>query len=354
MITRKDIAEKANVSVSVVSRALNNSGYVDAEKRERILQIAEEMGYHPNPVAMSLMSRRTRQILFYCKELKNAFNIELYEGMLEEAQKQDYMMVINGNLNFQNVRNVMTDGIILPNEVIAQKYLNDIGKNYYLPTVVASYGRHIAFSRAIPRIDCDLWKGAEKILQYLWDRGHQKIAMVTSYDFDNDEARILVWKDFMKYELGDQIERYYFGINSKSLSMDQRVMSFPEEKGRGDIKIPENFFEKGELGAEIFHERKTDATAVLCFNDEMALGFCKRLRQLGYRIPDDISVAAFDGVYSRRYSDKNPTTLALNPKKQGSKCVEVLLDMINGRKFKYVSDIQTNILEGDTVRDIRR
>lgn len=352
IITRKDIAEKAKVSVSVVSRALNNSGYVEAEKRKRILEIAEEMGYHPNPVAMSLMSSRTRQILFYCKDLKNAFNIELYEGMLEAAQKQDYMMVINGKLDFRSIRNIMADGIILPNEVIAAIYLEGAGKNYYLPAVVASYGRQLTFSRALPRVNCDMWKGTEEMLQYLWDRGHQKIAMVTTYDFDNDEARILVWKDFMKYELGDQIKQYYFGINSRSLSMDRRVLDFPEEKG--DIKIPENFFEKGELGAEIFHERQTDATAVLCFNDEMAMGFCKRLRKLGYRIPEDLSVAAFDGVYCRRYSDKSLTTLAMNPRKQGSKCVEVLLDVINGKKFKYVSEIRTGILEGDTVRDIRR
>ncbi len=352
IITRKDIAEKAKVSVSVVSRALNNSGYVEAEKRKRILEIAEEMGYHPNPVAMSLMSSRTRQILFYCKDLKNAFNIELYEGMLEAAQKQDYMMVVNGKLDFRSIRNIMTDGIILPNEVIAAMYLESAGKNYYLPAVVASYGRQLTFSRALPRVNCDMWKGTEEMLQYLWDRGHQKIALVTTYDLDTDEPRILVWKDFMKYELGDQIKQYYFGINSRSLSMDRRVLDFPEEKG--DIQIPENFFEKGELGAEIFHERQTDATAVLCFNDEMALGFCKRLRKLGYRIPEDLSVAAFDGVYCRRYSDKSLTTLAMNPRKQGSKCVEVLLDVINGKKYKYVSEIRTGILEGDTVRDIRR
>ena len=60
MATRKDIAEKAQVSVSVVSRALNNSGYVNAKKREQILQIAEELGYHPNPVAMSLMTQQSR------------------------------------------------------------------------------------------------------------------------------------------------------------------------------------------------------------------------------------------------------------------------------------------------------
>ena len=100
IITRKDIAEKAGVSVSVVSRALNNSGYVEAEKKERILQIAQELGYAPNPVAMSLASRRTRQILFYCKDLKNAFNIEVYEGMMQAAKKRNYMVVFNGDTDF--------------------------------------------------------------------------------------------------------------------------------------------------------------------------------------------------------------------------------------------------------------
>ena len=70
VITRKNIAERAGVSISVVSRALNNSGYVDAEKKRKILQIAKELDYHPNPVAMSLTSQRTKQILFYCRELE--------------------------------------------------------------------------------------------------------------------------------------------------------------------------------------------------------------------------------------------------------------------------------------------
>ena len=63
-ITRKDVAEKAGVSVSVVSRALNNSGYVEKDKKLRILEAARKLGYVPNPVAMSLQQRRTRQIIF--------------------------------------------------------------------------------------------------------------------------------------------------------------------------------------------------------------------------------------------------------------------------------------------------
>ena len=64
-ITRKDIAEMAGVSVSVVSRALNNSGYVEQGKKQKILSLAKQYGYTPHPVAMTLQQVRSRQILFF-------------------------------------------------------------------------------------------------------------------------------------------------------------------------------------------------------------------------------------------------------------------------------------------------
>ncbi len=338
----------------MVSRALNNSGYVEAEKKERILRIAEELGYHPNPVAMSLMQQRTRQVLFYCKDLKNAYNIEMYEGMLETAQKRGYMVVLGGYLDFQEIRNIMIDGLILPSEYMAKLYLEGPGRNYHLPVVTASLGSSITFSRSIPVIKCDLWKGTMKILHYLWQMGHRKIAMVSPYAMSIEHVRQLAWKDVMQYELGDRLESYYFGIDREGLSADSRVLKFQEEKNSQYVNMPESFFEKGELAAEIFRERNCDATAVLCFNDEMAMGFCRRLKKLGFRIPDDVSVAGFDGTYSRRYADQLVTTLALNPRHAGIKCMEVLLDMIDGKKIKYVTNIQLKILEGDTVKAIRR
>ena len=123
MVTRKDIAQKAGVSVSVVSRALNNSGYVDTEKKKKIVEVAEELGYHPNPVAMSLARQKTRQIMFYCRELENAFNIELYEGMIEAANKQNYVVVLHGKLDFESVKGMMIDGLILPSDFITDVYL---------------------------------------------------------------------------------------------------------------------------------------------------------------------------------------------------------------------------------------
>ena len=160
-----------------MSRALNNSGYVDKEKKKRIIRIAEELGYHPNPVAVSLMKQRTKQLLFYCREIRNAFNIELYEGMMNAARKRNYLVVIHGSLDFKSIRSTMVDGIIFPSESAAGLYQETAGKNYHIPAVTASYGNAAIYLRRIPLIECDCWEGMELIFHYLRQRGHERIAL---------------------------------------------------------------------------------------------------------------------------------------------------------------------------------
>lgn len=354
MVTRKDIAEKANVSVSVVSRALNNSGYVDQKKREKILQIAEEMGYHPNSVAVSLASKRTRQMMFFCRNIENPFNIEMYEGMMEVARRHGYMVTLNGKLDYANVKNMMVDGVILPDDNCAELYMRVIGKRYYLPAVSASFGNPTSMSKSLPLVECNLWEGSKMILEYLWNKGHRKIALVEPFGREEQNVRHFSWREFLRDELGERINDYYFGISKNGMPDDERVMRFREERDENPLEVEEDFFGKGELAAEIFRERGTDATAVICFNDEMAFGFYKRIRALGYRVPEDLSIVGIDGTFSRKYTDILLTTLALNPKKQGEKCAEVLLDIIYGRKHKRVTQIPMRILEGESVRTIKQ
>ena len=80
-VTRKDIANEAGVSVSVVSRALNNSGYVDKEKKKKILDIANRVDYMPNPVAMALQQKKTYQLLFFCGDMTGVYYNQMYHGM---------------------------------------------------------------------------------------------------------------------------------------------------------------------------------------------------------------------------------------------------------------------------------
>ena len=242
--------------------------------------------------------------------------------------------------------------MILPNETIAGLYLEATGKNYHLPVVAATYGDSISFSRSMPVIECNMWDGMNKMLDYLWEKGHRRIALVTPYPMDSTSARSLAWCSFMKERGGSHWKDYFFEVNKENLKQDIRSYGLMEEIQWGAPLIEETYFEKGELAAELFKERQSKATAAVCFNDEMALGFCKRMRKLGYRIPQDVSVAGIDGAYARKYADQKLTSLAVNPERQGQKCVEVLLDMIQGKKIRYVSKIPMKILEGETVRDL--
>lgn len=332
MVTRKDIAERANVSVSVVSRALNNSGYVEADKKKRIIEIAQELGYRSNFIAALPANRKTKQVIFLCSELENAYNIELYEGMLEEAKRHGYIVLIQGDLDFERIPVSMAEGIILPSATIATEYVKTVGKRHTIPTVSAAFGGQIPPGKTIPIVECDLWNGASMIEEYLQKKGHSDIAVIMPFAFRSDNPRTDAWRTHIRDFLGKRIEDYYIGVDNE--------------------QYPTNMFDKGVAAADIFRERGIKATAVISFNDEMALGFYKRIRKLGIKVPDDLSIISYDGTYSRRYADMELTSLALNARLQGRKCMEVLWKMIQGEKYKYVTRIPLKIVEGESVKTI--
>ncbi|MCR5031985.1 MAG: LacI family transcriptional regulator [Lachnospiraceae bacterium] len=339
MITRKDIALTAGVSVSVVSRALNNSGYVDKEKKAEIIRLAEEMGYRVNPVAISLATRKTRQLLFFCPELENAFNIELYEGMVAEARRQGYMVVIQSDVEFNHVKNLMVDGVVFPNPYLAECFLEQEGKNYVLPAVCATFGNTRCFKRCIPVVDCDAMTAMNLAIKYLRKKGHRKIAAAMPYSLRNPEVRITAWKDYVRTcDVMKDVQSYFFGAD--------------DEDPTGMLNSPERFFEKGMEAGEKFAERRCDATAVVCFNDELALGFYKSIRGHGYSVPEDLSIVSIDAVFCRQYCDVEITSVSLNAKEIGSACVDLLLRHINGDRPKYVLNVKPKLMEGKSVKEI--
>lgn len=352
MVNRKDIANMAGVSVSVVSRALNNSGYVEKEKKKRIIKIAEELGYHPHSVALSLQKRRTRQLLFYCKDLQNAYNIDMYQGMIEAAKERGYMVVINGNMEFDEIKDTMIDGIIMPNEATTIHYLKSVGKNYFLPLVTASYANQDNLPKAVPLIEIDLYEATKNAIEYLRACGHKKIAFGSTYNVNINNSRTNAYISELRPILKDRIDEYYIGIDTRSLGKDERLLDFEEEIKKDTITVEENFFGKGEVAAQVFLERQLDATAILCFNEAFALGVYSQFKKMQIRIPEDISIMGFDGTHLRKYISPLLTTVNLSPKEQGAKCVEVLLDVIEGKKVKRVTHLPANILEGKSVRKI--
>ena len=361
--TRLDIARRAGTSVSVVSRALNNSGYVAKEKKERILKIAEELDYAPNPVAISLQKRRTKQILFYCKNVDNAFNIQLYKGMLDEAAKRGYQVLFNGKVEFSDIRNTLVDGIIMQDEVIAAYYLKNYGKNYHLPVVSAAYGEVAGVGKRSPKtggqagrqtaplVEVDTYRVMEAALDWLEKRGHVRVAFGTPYPADGGNVRTAAFLARM-YERGMKNARdRVIAVSRKDprLAEDPRLLSFREEVEEDINLVNEDYFGKGKLAARLFLERKLDATAVVGFNDEFSLGLIRGFQEQGLRVPEEISVMGIDGIDARKYVSPLLTTISLFPQEQGAMCVRVLLDLIEGKKVRHITHTGFRLLEGESV-----
>lgn len=355
IITRKDVAERAGVSVSVVSRALNNSGYVDKEKKMKILDAAEELGYYPHPVAMSLQKRRTRQILFFCSDLTNAFNIELYQGMVDAASKRGYMVVLNGSMDFGKIRETMVDGVIMPNENVAARYLESVGKNYHLPMVTNSYGNSVHFAKAVPCVEIDMYRVMECAVNYLRKCGHRKIALAMPYGQGNHNARELAFRELMGPRYGEELKRYIISADQSQVECRREELSL---FGGEDIAVEngggEDFFLKGQAAAVMFAQQRIDATAVIGFNDAFAAGFCRQAERIGIRIPEQLSVIGIDGSYVRRYVRPYLTSVAICPRRQGETCVNVLLDLMEEKKIKYMTRLTARIVEGESVKKIGR
>lgn len=327
-ITRKDIAEAVGTSVSVVSRALNNSGYVAADKKQAILQTARRLGYLPHPVPTFITQSRMPQVLYYCDDMRNPYHIHFYQGMLDIARSRGFMVLANGSLDFSAIDRFLIDGIILPNESAARKYLEESG-SYRLPAVCASYHDSNRLSRPLPLVECDMYQVFLSALNYLWRCGHRKIAYGAPERLSHDGPRNCA---------------FYSWCAEKRIQTPQRMLlSIPHPADSMD------FFSLGIACASLLRAHCPEATALLCFNDEFALGALRGFQAQGIKVPEEISVMGIDGIYSRRYVAPLLTTMDIFPEQHGRASMEVLLRMLESKNYKHVTHTSFCLAEGESV-----
>lgn len=347
MVTRKEIADRLGVSLSVVSRALNNSGYVAPEKKNAILQAAAELGYSREPEALKRIRRSTRLVTLYTTNTRNPFYVEFYLGVRDILARKGYALMICPVPDGEFPKRDEADALIFANESIAYHYLSTAGKNDFRPAVSASFGGSRQLPRHMVTVTFDMWTCADAVMTFLRKLGHRRIAMVSPFPSSDQDARIRAWIADARETLGSAAMDYYIEV-----SEEDRIAYAKNSLVGGGRNLSgltaEDFFENGFLAAQQFLDSGCDATAVICFNEEMGVGFCKALRRLGVRIPDDLSVVAYDGTYLRRYMDQMLTVLSLQPYVMGQCCAEAVSDLLSGKKVRNRTFSRAEILEGET------
>lgn len=305
-----DVARLAGVSTATVSRALNGTGQVAEGKRAAIASAVEQLGYRPNTIARSLVTRSTQTIALLLPDITNPFYAELVAGIHELTLERGYTMLLCTTdfdpeqeerylrlLRGKHVDGALVDGLVLPPERIAG-FVED-----GFPIVCLD--RDVD-SPAVPLVQVDNRMGARLATDHLLSLGHRCIAHIAGATARISEERLL---------------GYQGALAGAGIAPDSSLVAMG------------NFTEGGGHDAmQALLAAAPGLTAVFAANDLSAIGAMSAIAAAGRRVPGDVSVVGFDDVRLSQYTAPPLTTVRQPAREIARYATELLLGMIGGRR----------------------
>lgn len=311
-ITIKDIAARAGVSTSTVSRVVNQSVRVDPATEERVHEAILTLGYRPNLLARSFRRRITNTIGLLVPDNSNPFFAELAR-VIEDAGFDEGYSVILCNSDLSEAKQARYIDVLLAKRVDGV-ILTSTG---LIPGQEAGHDISRIREAGVPCVVIDRDLGAEPVDQLL---------------VDNHEGGYLAARHLL--ELGHRDIACVVGPSDLTPSAG-RIAGFRRALGEAGIDLPDNAVVRGNgrhdggarAVAELM-ERSVDFSAVFAFNDEMAIGVIGALHRCGRRVPDDVSVIGFDDIPYAAAVYPAVTTIAQPIAEMGRLGLRLLLDRI--------------------------
>ena len=299
MITIKDVANRAKVSVTSASYALNGVGTISEATRQRVLQAADELNYHANAFARNLKKRKTNIIGVFITRFGGSFYEDILEGIHDAVLKTDYELIVcpesRSKRHILGQRQV--DGAIVFDVKVKNETILKLATKGY-PIVVLD--RRLEADYVFPLL-LDNQSGVKEAFHHLYDQGFRKI--------------------------------FYIAGASDSFDNAERMKAFLEESQKHGLSVPVfdgNFTE--ESGYEIANtiiESKNMPEAVFCANDQMALGFLRAMENHQLIAPRDIAVVGFDDVQISKFTHPSLTTIGAPRFLWGSLAATWLIDFLD-------------------------
>ncbi len=309
-VSLKDVARRARVSHSTVSRALHFPGRVNEETARKVRQIARDMGYRPNSIGRSLATRRTATIGVVVTTVADPFVSEVIAGVEEVAHDRGYAVFLaNSNADPEREISVVrlfqerrVDGVLVMASRVGALYM-PLLEELSVPIVLIDNQHPSEFAHSI---SIDDRGGARLAVRHLIALGHRRIAYV------GDRSGLQADIDRMA---GYADELAAAGIGES-----------PELAVRGDGKA-----EGGRIAMQSLLALREPPTAVFCYNDMTAIGALRALHDAGFRLPAEMSVAGFDDLPIASYVEPPLTTVRQPKADMGRRAAEMLLELLAGR-----------------------
>jgi LacI family transcriptional regulator, repressor for deo operon, udp, cdd, tsx, nupC, and nupG len=307
-VTIKDVAKKAGVAHTTVSRALRGSPLISPATTERVRQIASEMGYQPSAAARSLKTNRSQALGVIVSAIDDPFFSEILQGIDDVAQENGYSLFIAASqrdlqrerLIVRTMREHRVDGVIICSTPFSAEQSKQL-RAYEIPIVVINNQSAEDYRYSIYHDDLD---GSRQVMRHLIGLGHERIA--------------------------------YLCYGRSGRTNIKRLTGYREEMQAARLTIHDGYEfevlssdpEAGQTAAEHFLSLPQLPTAIFCYNDMLAIGLLHGLQEAGLRVPKDCSVAGFDNIALSAFTTPSLTTFDQPKRTIGAQAAQLVLGLL--------------------------
>jgi len=307
-VTLKDVADVTGVSAKTVSRVVNDLGEISEATRERVLAAIQELGYRPNRLARGLSTGRTQAVGIIIPDISDPFFPELILGAESVARERGYNVFL---CNAARDEKLEIDYI----EALAERQVDGmmIAGSRQADEGLAATAREnnavILTSHVVPGavlFSIDDVDGMQQVGEHLLALGHRRICFIGSVKAGSSALR----------------------LQGLVRAMQEAAV---DTEGVAGYSVEHATAEQGYKVALELLEHESEITAIVCYNDALALGVLHACAEVGRRVPQDVSVVGFDDILEARRSWPPLTTVRVDRQALGVVMMQKLLDVIDGK-----------------------
>jgi LacI family transcriptional regulator len=330
-VTIIDVAKAAGVSVSTVSRVLNNKDDVAPETYQKVQEVIDELGYTSSLAARGLRSRRMNVIGLIMPDVEDPFSIEVMKGVNRAITELDYDLIVYSGGEFKRESSAdrerrfvsllsgsITDGVIV---------VTPAATSFSTASPVVVVDPNVE-THDCPAVIATNRDGALTAVEYLIGLGHRRIGFISGRsELQSAVRRLLGYKD---------------GLARAGIPLD------PDLIQTGDYSRKTGF-----ACAQRLLNLSDPPTAIFASNDQSAIGAIKAIYEAGLGVPDDVSVVGFDNVPEVAYTHPGLTTVDQSIDKMGYIATEMLISLIEGDSLESdLYKVPTRLIVRDSCRAI--
>ena len=331
-VTIETVAQKVGVSAATVSYALSGKKKISPEVKDRIFQVIKELDYRPNVTARNLASSKNWTVGLYASPTQNIredyFFNNILTGVLDVLHSKKYQLMLyadyigeSGGSNPDFSLTQPIDGALIMNPRIDDAYIEHV-KERNIPYVIIGTPESDVGETYF--VDSDIAAGYYAAVNYLISKGHKKIILVNGLaEYTQSENRKVGYKQ---------------AFLDNGLEYDESYIV--------NVQMVE---EEGYRAFSEMLKKKPDATAVVTFNDTIAVGVLRVLREQKINVPHKMAVVSAGNTMITRVHSPTITSIDMNAYTIGSKAAELLVDVIEKRRMQPSHEIiQTHLEERES------